>query len=343
MEQITDRGNHHAPADPGNSSGGGVTVLFFILLLLALGLLGGGIYFWLQQDHPWTLMAVGAASVIAVLAAWGVAGAVAVERRANAMGIEHLQRSFADGVQQIAVLLHVISEQQILSDRAKAVAFREKDRDALRRAIKEDLARKDYEAAMVLVNEMQNNFGYRQEADRFREEINRLRMDAVRKQIGEAATTMDAYCRQEKWTEALREAEKLMVTFPGNDQVQHLPQEIENRRQQRKKQLLDSWQEALNRKDIDGSIEILKKLDLYLTRAEGEAMSETARGIFKEKLSGLGERFKQAVQDHNWTEAIRVGETIARDFPNSGIAREVRDQMDNLRRRALQQPEPARS
>ena len=51
-------------------------------------------------------------------------------------------------------------------------------------------------------------------------------------------------------------------------------EEIEARRQGHKKQLLDSWREAVNRKDVDGSIEILKKLDIYLTPVEAESMQE---------------------------------------------------------------------
>ena len=112
-----------------------------------------------------------------------------------------------------------------------------------------------------------------------------------------------------------------------------LPQEIETRRQGTKKQLLDSWNEAVARKDVDGSIEILKKLDLYLTRQEAEAMQEGARNVFKEKLNQLGTQFTLAVQDHKWAEAVRLGEIIGREFPNSGIAREVREKMDTLRAR----------
>ena len=69
--------------------------------------------------------------------------------------------------------------------------------------------------------------------------------------------------------------------------------------------MLESWNESVQRKDNDGSIEILKKLDPYLTPAEAEAMQETVRGIFKEKLNHLRTQFAVAVQDHNWTDAAR--------------------------------------
>ena len=50
------------------------------------------------------------------------------------------------------------------------------------------------------------------------------------------------------------------------------PREIENRRQTLKRQLLDSWKESVARNDIDGSIEILKRVDPYLTPAEAASM-----------------------------------------------------------------------
>jgi hypothetical protein len=122
--------------------------------------------------------------------------------------------------------------------------------------------------------------------------------------------------------------------------VKGLQKEIETRRQAHKRQLLDAWYDAVNRKDVDGSIEILKKLDLYLTPQEGEMLQETARGMFKLKLENLKAQFAQAVQDHRWTEAVRLGDTIIQDFPNSRIAAECRETMETLRKRAAE-PEPA--
>jgi hypothetical protein len=63
-------------------------------------------------------------------------------------------------------------------------------------------------------------------------------------------------------------------------------------------------------------------------------MQETARSVFKEKLNNMGKQFGQAVQEHRWVDAIRVGEAVIREFPNSRIAQEVRENMDSLRQRA---------
>src|SRR5205085_7870328 len=128
--------------------------------------------------------------------------------------------------------------------------------------------RGDWDASVRLVDEIEAAFGYKQEASRFREEIRARRQEQVRKQIQEVVEVIDRHTRSEQWNGALREAERLMGMFPDNEQVKNLPHEIDARRQAHKKQLLASWNEAVARHDVDGSIEILKQLDLYLTPAE---------------------------------------------------------------------------
>jgi hypothetical protein len=62
-------------------------------------------------------------------------------------------------------------------------------------------------------------------------------------------------------------------------------------------------------------------------------MQETARNLFKEKLNSLRTQFTLAAQDHNWLEAIRLGDQIATDFPNTRAAQEVREMMPALQQR----------
>jgi hypothetical protein len=321
----------------------GHTGLYIVFLLMAIAVFGVGVFLAMQKQS-WVMLAAGCVSIVAVLAAWpiaaGLSGGVGAQRRRQ----EDMASMLSERLQQISVLLNVISEQQLLSDRAKQVAFRDKDRDALRRAIKEDLSRHDWEAALVLVDDMEQAFGYRQEAATFRGEINNHRQEVVRHEINHGLQQIESYCRQEKWSEALREGERLMRAYPGQEMTERLPQEIENRRQSTKKQLLDAFNEAVARKDVDGGIEIVKKLDMYLTRQEAESMQEAVRNIFKEKLHQLGTQFTLAWQDQRWPEALRAGEIIVRDFPNSGIAREVRERMETLRQKAGEtQPEMARA
>jgi hypothetical protein len=305
--------------------------VYLVALALAGTLLGLGIYRAVARGE-WDMLSMGLLALVVVVSTWPLAMILGTSTPGGSQPAD--LSNVNERLEQVSVLLNVISEQQLLSDRAKSVAFREKDRDALRRAIQEELSRQDWDAAMRLADDMEAEFGYRTEADKFREEIRARRGDAVRKQIQEVVTVIDRFTRSEQWNGALREAERLMSMFPENEQVKNLPNEIDQRRQAHKKQLVDNWNDAVARHDIDGSIEILKQLDMYLTPAEAEGLQETARQVFKEKLNQFARQFGEAVHQQRWAEAIRIGDQITREFPNTRMAQEVRDKMEMLKQRA---------
>jgi hypothetical protein len=308
--------------------------LYGVVLVLALVVLGLGIWQVAGGRGSYAMLAAGMVSVIAVLLVWSFNFNIKAAREDEVRKWDETLGPVNERLQYITVLLNQVSEQQLISERAKGIAFRESERDALRRAIREEMHRRDYDAALMLANEIESVFGYKQEADRFREEIYNSRDAEVRKIVAEAMGNIDRHCQSENWTAALREAERVMGMLPNDPQVRNLPNEIEARRQAFKKQLLDGYTDAVSRHDVDGWIEILKRLDPYLTPAEAEALQESARQMFKDKLMLLGQQFTLAVRDHNFNEAIRVGETIVKEFPNSRMAQEVRDKMELLKQRA---------
>jgi hypothetical protein len=214
------------------------------------------------------------------------------------------------------------------------VAFRDKDREALRRAIHEEMGNKDYEAALVLADDMEKVFGYKQEAEQFRQDIGLKRNETARREIAEAVGMIERCCRDEAWNEALTEADRIAELYPKDEQARELPQQVESRRLAHKKQLIESYQDAKRRNDFEAGVEILKRLDLYLTPAEAAGMQEDARAMFRTKLHNLGEQFKAAYHDGRNAEAIRIGEQIIEDFPNSRMADEVKEIMPALQQRA---------
>src|SRR5262245_26147730 len=243
-------------------------------------------------------------------------------------------------MEQYSVMLNLISEQQLLSDRGKSIAYRTKDREALKYAIQEEISHGDYEAAWRLADEMENSFGNRQEAEMFRQLIEDKRSDTVRRQITDGITQVDKLVKSERWSAAHREAQVLLRRFADHEQVRKLPDEIEERRRQLKQQLSDSFNEAVNRKDVDGAIELLKRLDLYLTAEEASAFQENAHMIIRTKLERLRTQFAEAVHQANWTEAVRLGDSLIRDFPNTQMARQLKEYIEELRLRASE-PAPA--
>jgi hypothetical protein len=279
------------------------------------------------------MLAAGCSTLVLILAAWGVISAVTATRDYNQQCLSEFVNPFNERMQQINVLLNLISEQQLISDRAKSVAYRTLDRDALRRALHEEINNKDWEAALILVSDMERVFGYKQEADGFRREIEQKRTGEVRRHVTEGVAAIDRLVRAEKWQDALAEAHKISQQFPSDDQAHNLPAQVEDRRVQHKRQLQESFRDAIMRHDNDGAIEILRKLDPYLTPSEAESMQETARNLFKEKLNQLRTQFTLAAQDHNWLDAIRLGDQIASEFPNTRAAQEVRELMPAMQQK----------
>ena len=315
--------------------------IYPVLLVLAVALLGCGVYL-MARYHQQAVFAASSVGILGILAAWGLTLNLLAARTERAAQLQSMLAVVEAKLQSINAALNQISEQQLISERAKAIAFRESEREALRRAIAEETTRKDWDAALVLANEMETVFGYKLEADRIREEIGRQRETDVRAQVSEGMAAIDKFCRGEQWTLALREAERLMQAFPGDGLTQRLAQDVEIRRQNLKRQLLDAWNDPVTRHDLDGAIEILKQLDTYLTPAEVQALQETARQVFKDKLMQLGQQFALAMKNHLWAEAVRQGEAIMNEFPNSRMAQEVREKMVLLRERAAA-PEAARA
>lgn len=310
-----------------------ITTIYAVLAVLALAIFGVGLFLALESPHQWAMLAAGCVCLLGVGISWPLAQALESVRQAQS-GASELDQRINNQLQQMAVLMGRISEQQLLSDRAKSVAFRDKEREAIRRAINEELSQGEWEAAVALADQFEKAFGSKSEADRFRSEIEEKRSERVREQIAAVMAVIDRHTRSEQWSAALREAEKLMQKLPDNEQVKRLPQEIEGRRQNHKKQLVQSWHEALARQDNDASIDILKQLDAYLTPTEAESMQEQVRQVFKERLNNLVALFGSAVHGQRWAEAVRIGEQIQGEFPNSRAAQEARQKMDALRHRA---------
>jgi hypothetical protein len=322
------------------------TWIFSLAFVAVIAALGAGVILLRHSDAPISSIATGTAflaagylGLVAILVTLPIALNLAAARRSSLQHQAEFMTTLSDRLEGISILMNLMSEQQLLSDRAKAVAFREKDHDALHRAVVEEIGRQNWEMAYVLASDIESQFGFKQEADAFRNEIVNRRTEIQRRQLAEMLAPVDRHIQAEAWGTALQEAQQIMERFPEDAQCQRLPEEIESRRQQRKKQLRESWQDAIDRHDVDGSIEILKRLDLYLTPAEAESMQEIARNVFKEKREALRIRFSQAVKEQRIGDAIRLGDEIMTDFPNTRMAQEVRDMMDALRQR-LHEPQP---
>jgi hypothetical protein len=315
--------------------------MFVVLFLLSLGLLGWGIYLAARQEN-WALLPAGVLSTIIVLVGWPIARHLSAGSAAARMseGLADELRPMRHALDQSLRTLKTIEQNTLISERAKRVAYREQEREAVRRAIEEDLLAADYAGARLLIDEMEKSFGYTAEAERFREQIrNRLAGERER-EIEDAKAEIDRLSREERWPEAFHAAEKLVQKYGGDMEIRLLRTRIEERRQNRKVQLVSQFNEART-KDPDEAMELLRRLDSYLSPEEGQQLADSAREVFRGRLLRLRDQFTQAMHDHDFVEAIRIGEVIKRDFPNSKLAHEVRSHEPRLREAAGVEPEEA--
>ena len=198
------------------------------------------------------------------------------------------------------------------------------------------MLKQDYQTAEALIDRMEQEFGYADEAARLRQEVAQARKATLEEKIDAAIGRVQATIERHDWARAFRAAQKLLSVFPGNPKVQALPERVATERARHKRQLLQAYGEAVRKNDIDGSIELLKELDRHLTPQEAAALEESARGVFRAKLHNLGVQFAICVTDERWSEAVVTGEQIVREFPNSRMSQEVVQKMPQLRAKAAE-------
>jgi len=261
------------------------------------------------------------------LAVQGLAGAVGAPR-GNDRGSEILRDQTR--------LLQQIHEHTMLSDRSKRLIYRPKELQLLRSAIEDDIAQADYDAAVTLCNEMAEDFGFREEAEEYRARIETARREERDTQVSEAILHLDEALEHREWPRARNEAARIRRLFPDAEIVETLDRRIDDARAQHKHELEQRFLAAADHGDVENAMLLLRQLDHYLNPDEAARLREVAHGVVSRHRENLGVQFKLAVNDHRWTEAVRVGEEIIAEFPNTKMAGEVRSMLDVLRTRASQ-------
>jgi len=259
-----------------------------------------------------------------------LANEVGVAEAAGRLGrVETLLEEIAESTRKLADLAS-------LSDKAKSYLYREHELEALRERIQHDIMRQDYAAAGKLIDVMAREFGYADEAARLREQVEASRKATAEEKLDAQISRIRQFIERRDWSRASREAERLTALYPDSDKAAALPGEVQASYAQHKRRLLQDYGQAVARNDVDRGIELLRELDPYLTPQEAAALEESARGVFRAKLHNFGVRFAIAVTDQRWDEALATGEEIIREYPNSRMAQEVRQKLDQLRARVAE-------
>lgn len=236
-------------------------------------------------------------------------------------------------LRQQAATIRAVADNTAMSDFARRVVHREKDHEFLRDSIHGAIIREDYQAALHLIESLDRELGYGEEARSFRAEVERARAATLEERIEAAVNRFDQLCAARKWEQARREAARLVTQFPGSERIAALPAEVDLRRQQFKRSLLREYDQAARRNDVERATQLLVELDLYLAPNEAAALKDSARGVFRAKLMQMGVQFSLAVTDKQYQGAIEIGQQIMKEFPNSRYAHEIADMLPHLRKR----------
>ena len=285
---------------------------------------------------------VAAGGVFLLLTAVGLLGWTALVRlqqvRDNSQAVVESFRRLLSSQTSTEAILTQINENLLLSDSIKSVAFREKDRQVIEEAVRQDLRGEQWESAALLMEELEQRFGCRRRVQELRDEMAKLQQATRQEKLDAAIEHVSSLWMIHRYDDALREAGALARLYPDEPRVQKLAAETEDRREAHKQQLLTRLDKLLEANDVDQGVEVLKLLDGFLTPTEAAALQESARGVFRAKLQKLGVQFSLFVSERKWSQALRVGKAIITEFPNSRMAQEVREKLDVLEHRAAREP-----
>ena len=243
----------------------------------------------------------------------------------------------AETLEKNRSVLTQINQNTRLSETAKAIAFRDADRQSLREAVFEKLQQQDFDTTFEIIDEIARREEYKGLAEQLRAQANKYRDATDAERENQVIAHIEKLFESSQWAKASAQIERLIRAFPKSEKAKEMRQKLLDKKEERKKILLNAWDDAVKRQATDRSLEILRELDLYLTPNEGLALQEAARDVFRNKLHNLGVRFSLAVSGKQWKKAIETGEQIIRDFPNSRMAEEIHEKWDILKQKVKQQ------
>lgn len=286
------------------------------------------VYGLLQPDGE-AIVAMGVLGLVLVAVAGPLAFAHTREPR-SAGGNDEMTRR----MRELSQAFDRFSEMSALSDDARRVLNRRRERELLRSAIEEDISAEDWDAAMVLTTELADRFGYRQDAEEFRERIETARYETVARRVNAAVTHMEALITARRWEDAVGEAARIERLYPESPRARGLVSRVERSLEEYKKDVERRFLVAAQEERVDEAMSLLKELDHWLTPDEAARLQEVARGVIGRARENLGVQFKLAVQDRRWRHAAEIGERIIEEFPNTRMAGEIREMIDTIRERA---------
>jgi len=242
----------------------------------------------------------------------------------------------AGELEKLRQVVNQVNQSIHVSETAKSIAFRDNDTQTLRDAVFDKLQQKDFDSAYEIIDEVAHRTGYTKLAEQLHVQADKYRDATDIERMNQLIAHIEKHLDDHQWVKASAQIEGLIKEYPANEKVLAMWQRLSEKKDERKKVLLNAWDDAVKRQATDRSLEILRELDQYLTPNEALALQEAARDVFRTKLHNLGVQFSLAISGGQWAKALETGQELIRDFPNSRMAEEIRAKIDVLKTHAQQ-------
>ncbi|MDP7029872.1 MAG: hypothetical protein QF733_06600 [Phycisphaerales bacterium] len=240
---------------------------------------------------------------------------------------------------RIATLLQEVHETSMLSDLAKRILYRDREMDLIRSAIEEDIERGDYNSGLVLCSDLERLFGYTDAAEHLRQRVLLARNSQLAASISEELAAVTAMLDEGRVQDAEAAGKRLHRVYPDTPGVHGLDARIRSAKLQMRRELRAEFLQAAERGDTRRAMTLLRELDHQMSPEEAAEIQSVAEQTVARHREALSARFKMAVSDHRWLEAVAAGEEIVEEFPNDRMAAEVREMLDRLKVRASAEEE----
>ena len=308
---------------------------YSFLMVVCIGLIVIGLTI---AGNPWSFVLISGGVLIFLLA--GVVASLSLQlNRLLGDGFGHADAQLIQS-QRMLELMGKIYEASIISDASKRSLFKDNELALLRRKIDDLIAKREYDAGLALCDTIEKNFESSVEADSFRHHILRHRQDHHEAEIHGALEQFNLLLTNRDWARAHQEAARIRRLYPDSAILKELDHRINVARNEHKRELQARFVEATNRENLPDAMNLLRELDRYLTREEATKLAADAQSVVEKHRQNLTTRFKMAVSDRRWTEAVQIGDLIVDEFPNTKVAEEVISMIEVLRTRATEEAAP---
>jgi hypothetical protein len=135
-------------------------------------------------------------------------------------------------------------------------------------------------------------------------------------------------------------ATRLKRLYPDAPTVQDLENHVIAVRRRHAAGLAHSLDDARSEDRIEDAMRLLKELDRHVDNKEARRLKPVAKAVVTRHREELADRFRLSIEERNWLEAVRLGEEIASEYPNTRMAEEVSGLLGELRSRATETPTP---